>query len=337
MGTIKASYDDLVDLEAAHPTGLAGDFYYINPNIFAWDEDKGEWVNIGQIAGPQGIQGERGLIGPTGPIGPSGLTGADGAKGDTGPTGPTGLDGDTGPTGSFDTGDTLFYVVGPSGPAVPVTYKDNVIFKSDSLEIDVTSGSAIVSIETKQGGTGPTGPSANVIIPYANGRPNAYVGANSSGVSSQISTLGFGNCSDIVDFAANGTFTIHIDSAFNLFPMPYDGIITTLMGRCSTVADWLPTGNVSLYMAIATAPANSNTFTMVPESKAIADPFPQSVNVPNRTIRLVKAEGLSIKVKKGDYYVVFGGMDTTGAVKTQSLPFTFTGSVEIVKDPNPTP
>ena len=116
---VKGRYDALTELEAAHPTGEAGDAYAVGSadsnNIYLWDTDKKAWVNVGSLQGPQGPQGEpgpageQGPAGPTGPQGPTGETGPAGPKGDTGPageTGPAGPKGDTGPAGE----------AGPAGP-----------------------------------------------------------------------------------------------------------------------------------------------------------------------------------------------------------------------------
>ncbi len=71
VGTIKGSYATLAELQAAHSTGEPGDFYYINPNLWVWDSNSTAWVNIGQIAGPQGIQGVQGEKGDKGDPGTS--------------------------------------------------------------------------------------------------------------------------------------------------------------------------------------------------------------------------------------------------------------------------
>ena len=115
--------------------------------------------------GPTGVTGADGVTGPTGPTGadgatgPTGPTGADGATGPTGPTGANGATGPTGATGAFDTGETLFNVLGPVGTAT-VGFGESLIFQSTTLDITVTEGSAIVTIEdiTPAGPTGPTGP-----------------------------------------------------------------------------------------------------------------------------------------------------------------------------------
>jgi len=94
VGTILASYDTLEELEAAQPTGESGEFYYVNPHLYAWDEDKNEWFIVGDLAGPQGLEGPTGSNGDTGAAGdtgPTGLTGADGADGAIGPTGDDGV------------------------------------------------------------------------------------------------------------------------------------------------------------------------------------------------------------------------------------------------------
>lgn len=93
VGTILGYYETLADLEAAHPTGARGDFYYVSPDLYVWDEEKSEWFSAGVIAGPQGNEGPMGPIGdigPTGPTGPTGLTGADGADGEAGEAGADG-------------------------------------------------------------------------------------------------------------------------------------------------------------------------------------------------------------------------------------------------------
>jgi len=93
VGTILGSFDTLADLEAAVPTGSAGEFYYVNPNLYIWDDLSQSWEDIGPIAGPQGITGSQGIDGIQGP---AGTTGADGSIGPMGPLGPTGVTGNTG-------------------------------------------------------------------------------------------------------------------------------------------------------------------------------------------------------------------------------------------------
>ncbi|MGI6175494.1 MAG: hypothetical protein ACOYJC_04880 [Christensenellales bacterium] len=76
--------------------------------------------------------------------------------GPAGAIGPTGPQGDTGPTGTFEPGETLFNVIGTTGTAA-LGFGDELIFESNTLDITVTQGSAIVSIENPSI-TGPTGP-----------------------------------------------------------------------------------------------------------------------------------------------------------------------------------
>jgi hypothetical protein len=87
MGTLNGAYDSYEDLIAEHPNGKQGDAYYINPDLWIWDINKNEWVDVGQIAGPQGIQGVQGEQGIPG------ATGATGAQGERGATGPAGAQG----------------------------------------------------------------------------------------------------------------------------------------------------------------------------------------------------------------------------------------------------
>lgn len=121
-------YSSVEALTAAHPVGNAGDAYAVGTaednRIYLWDVDRGEWIDVGALAGPQGPQGEKGeaftyadfteeqlkaLVGPEGPQGPQGEPGPEGPQGPQGETGATGPQGEQGPKG--DQGDA-----GPAGP-----------------------------------------------------------------------------------------------------------------------------------------------------------------------------------------------------------------------------
>ncbi|MBP1969342.1 hypothetical protein J2Z83_001446 [Virgibacillus natechei] len=96
------------------------------------------------------------------PDGSTGVTGPTGPAGATGPTGPAGATGPTGPTGELVPGDPLFNVLGGGGTAT-VGVGEDLIFVSDTLDINVSDQSAVVSLETTAeagptGATGPTGP-----------------------------------------------------------------------------------------------------------------------------------------------------------------------------------
>ena len=74
--TVKGLYATLAALQAAHPTGSAGDAWFVGTAednvVYQWDVDQAKWVNVGALKGPQG---------ETGPQGPKGDTGAAGADG----------------------------------------------------------------------------------------------------------------------------------------------------------------------------------------------------------------------------------------------------------------
>ena len=93
--TVKGLYATLAALQTAHPTGSAGDAWFVGTadsnTVYQWDVDKAAWVNVGALKGPKG---------DTGPAGAKGDTGAQGPQGDTGPAGPQGPQGEKGPQGS---------------------------------------------------------------------------------------------------------------------------------------------------------------------------------------------------------------------------------------------
>ena len=125
--TVKGLYTTLSALQSAHPTGSAGDAWFVgtseNNVVYQWDVDQSAWVNVGALkgpkgdkgdTGPQGPQGSKGEKGDTGPHGEKGdkgdaftyadftaeqLASLKGEKGDTGPRGPKGDIGKTGPQG----------------------------------------------------------------------------------------------------------------------------------------------------------------------------------------------------------------------------------------------
>jgi len=116
------------------------------------------------VTGPTGCQGPAGEKGDKGYVGPRGSRGQTGPQG---PPGPTGCRGPRGPAGPS----TKFYVEGSdainglptSGPVV-VGNGDTVRFYSDTLDINVEDGSALVNIECNlegpegaQGDQGPKG------------------------------------------------------------------------------------------------------------------------------------------------------------------------------------
>ena len=74
--TVKGLYATLADLQAAHPTGSAGDAWFVGTEednvVYQWDVDQAAWVNVGALKGPQG---------ETGATGAAGADGADGADG----------------------------------------------------------------------------------------------------------------------------------------------------------------------------------------------------------------------------------------------------------------
>ena len=100
--TILGKYDNLTQLQTAHPTGSSGQGYLVGINLYIWDSIGNAWSNVGPVQGPKGDTGSQGPKGDTGSQGPQGTIGPSGPKGDTGSQGPKGDTGSQGPKG--DTG-----------------------------------------------------------------------------------------------------------------------------------------------------------------------------------------------------------------------------------------
>ena len=60
--TVKGLYATLAALQAAHPTGSAGDAWFVGTAdsnvVYQWDVDQAKWVNVGALKGPQGADGK---------------------------------------------------------------------------------------------------------------------------------------------------------------------------------------------------------------------------------------------------------------------------------------
>lgn len=68
--TVKGLYSTLSALQAAHPTGSAGDAWFVgtseNNVVYQWDVDQSAWVNVGVLKGPNGEKGDPGASGKDG-------------------------------------------------------------------------------------------------------------------------------------------------------------------------------------------------------------------------------------------------------------------------------
>ena len=60
------SHETYEDFIAEHPTGNPGDAHIVAGHIYSWNTELEEWIDGGQIVGPQGPQGVPGIQGPQG-------------------------------------------------------------------------------------------------------------------------------------------------------------------------------------------------------------------------------------------------------------------------------
>lgn len=66
--TIRSQYATETELRQHHPTGNEGDAYFVGdnestPHLYFWDEELGDWHDMGEIIGTQGPRGESGADG----------------------------------------------------------------------------------------------------------------------------------------------------------------------------------------------------------------------------------------------------------------------------------
>ena len=157
--TVKGLYATLAALQAAHPTGSAGDAWFVGTadsnTVYQWDVDKAAWVNVGALKGPKG---------DTGPAGAKGETGAQGPQGDTGPQGPQGETGPQGPAGPKGY---------PGEKGAAFTYSDFTATQLAALkgEKGDTGPAGAVGAPGAKGDTGPQGPKGDTGPAGADGAP----------------------------------------------------------------------------------------------------------------------------------------------------------------------
>ncbi len=70
-GTLVGSYNSVNELQAAHPTGLPGEHFLINRDVYGFAANENRWVRIGPLGGPTGPTGPNGTT-PTVTVGPNG-------------------------------------------------------------------------------------------------------------------------------------------------------------------------------------------------------------------------------------------------------------------------
>jgi len=112
--------------------------------------------------------------------------------------------------------------------------------------------------------------------------------------------------------------------------MPTDGTLTAIYANFATVATFTPTTNITLYVAIATAPSNSLDFTINTSSITPAtEIYAQGTAYPIRTPRSGSSAGLNIPLSAGDQVAIVLGFTTSGGTQAQSLPFYYSGGLFI--------
>lgn len=191
-------FDTLADLEAAHPTGSAGDAYAVgtpeNNTIYLWGVDESAWVDVGPLKGPKGDAGPQGepgtdgesayqiavdngfdgteaewlasLVGPEGPEGPQGIQGPPGENGANGATGPQGPVGPGLPAGGS-----------PGQIPLKASNEDYDVEWSDPPENGVGKSLAGEQVSTADGTTVTAGDGAEIFNDY---RERTYFSSGSA-------------------------------------------------------------------------------------------------------------------------------------------------------------
>lgn len=124
-------YATIAALQAAHPTGNAGDAYAVGTEsenvIYNWDVDAGSWKNIGALQGPEGPQGKPGNTPYVGANGNWYIGDADTGIAATGPVGPQGPQGDSYTLSEADKQEIAEKLIDDTTPSTNKTYSSEKI------------------------------------------------------------------------------------------------------------------------------------------------------------------------------------------------------------------
>ena len=160
--TVLGIYPTLAALRTAHPTGQAGQAWFVGTaesnTVYQWDVDKGAWVDVGALKGPKGDIGEPGAKGDTGPQGEKGEKGDTGAQGPKGDPGQQGEKGDAFTYTDF-TEEQLAALKGPKGDTGPAGADGAPGAKGDKGDTGPQGPQGDPGEQGPQGSTGPQGPS----------------------------------------------------------------------------------------------------------------------------------------------------------------------------------
>ena len=197
--TVKGLYATLAALQAAHPTGSAGDAWFIGTadsnTAYQWDVDKAAWVNVGALKGPKGDTGPAGAKGDTGAQGPQGDTGPQGPQGETGPQGPAGPKGDPGEKGAA------------------FTYSDFTATQLAALkgEKGDTGPAGAVGAPGAKGDTGPQGPKGDGV--EVSGSKGQYLGFTDTDTLGAVSLPSASTCSKGITYLVDSYERTDTDKA----------------------------------------------------------------------------------------------------------------------------
>ena len=206
--TVKGLYATLSALQAAHPTGSAGDAWFVgtseNNVVYQWDVDRSAWVNVGALKGPKGDKGEKGDAFTYSDFTSEQLASLKGKKGDVGPQGPKGDTGEDGVRGlgwyqhSVDALNPQLYMW-TGWPLAPKWGEGDWLYDPDNGNVglctsrtDKADGSGSASITYKGTLKGTT--------PHIGENGNWYIGDTDTGVLARGSELPAVTASDAGKF-----------------------------------------------------------------------------------------------------------------------------------------
>ena len=125
---------------------------------------------------------------------------------------------------------------------------------------------------------------------------------------------------------ASNTFSFGDASAFS-FVVPYNTTVDTIY-MTATNSGFTPGTNVNPYIILATAPRNSNVFTLQQETKTPTEiQYSQNVAYPANTILYGSRTNIDMTISVGTRVAIVCGFNTQGGILAQGYLFYYTGGI----------
>ena len=217
--------------------------------------------------------------------------------------------------------DTTFYFL----PATPVKAGLTVIGEAETGPTGPTG---------PQGEIGPTGPQGDsspaAVIPFSSGSDTSNPHTNASGEPTEVQLVSFSGHSSNIQIAENA-FALPTGNNYQFaFAMPYNAVVKSIYLTCANWADFTPPPGALVYpfVMLATAPINSNSFTLLTATQTeTTGSWVGGVNNPAGTTLSGSRVDIDVPIPAGSRVAICCTYRITGTPSAQDYYFYYAGGI----------